>query len=507
MNWRALWKPLWIASILVLATGLPLAAQPPFTPLTFKCAGACARIANSFIRADVAPNGTWVLGTTGGDPDTQADDDKNLLYGFFPGGASSVGTGYSSLRVIGSGPTPVFEEALQRVAPQRLEDGRIETTWSWDRPYAMRITQTLELRQNPFSGRLDMVEFGYSLQNLEPTPLQMGVRALLDIKIGGTDGAPYFVPGVGAVIHERSFEGDAVPPYWLAFESPVYDQRELRSVGLLRDEALNRPDRFVIARWRQIQGEIWNVAIDSTKVVTGDSAVALYWNPSEVAPGQTITRRSAYALSGNRGGEAFLSAKVEARCGEEIDVAIFVNNFDTVSLSGGEARLILPATWSIVGGGSDRLPLATIAPGQTGSAVWRVSVGPGASGPYSLQAVANFSGGRSFNANSDVEIDCLPSPTPPASPTPLPASPTRPPSPTPADDEAFVCNPIIGRVPPAAISAALANPSAVYGWLDPANPALPPGPNNPLKRWLSLSNLNKAFHPIFNALVFKVGCP
>jgi hypothetical protein len=506
MKPRALWKSIGVAVVVLFASRLPLAAQAPFTPLTFKCAGGCVRLANNFVRADVAPNGTWVLGTTGGDPDTQADDDKNLLYGFFPGGASSVGTGFTSLRVLGDGSIPVFEEALQRIAPQRLENGRIETSWAWDRPYAMRITQTLGLRQNPFSGRMDMVEFAYQLHNLGPTPLQMGLRALLDIKIGGTDGAPYFVPGVGAVIHERSFEGAAVPPYWLAFESPIYDQRELRSVGLLKDEALDRPDRFVIARWRQLQGEIWNVAIDSTKVVTGDSAVALYWDPVEVAPGQMITRRSAYGLSGNRGGEAFLSAKVEARCGEEIDVAIFVNNFDTVSLNNGEARLVLPAGWSFVGGGSDRLPLATIAPGQTGSAVWRVRVG-GASGRYSLQGVANFSGGRSFNASSDVEVECLPSPTPPASPTPLPASPTRPPSPTPADDEAFVCNQIVRRVPPAAISAALANPAAVYGWMDPANPALPPGPNNPLKRWLSLSNLNKAYHPIFNALVFKVGCP
>lgn len=482
-----------------------LQAQGGFEPRPFKCAGTCARIANAFIRADVGPNGTWVLGTTGGDPDTATDDDKNLLYGFLPGGASSVGSGFSSIRVLG--PKGSWDAVPIDPAPQTVGPDRIDTVWDWsgaESPYPVRVTETLRLRQNPFSGRPDLVDLTYTLENRDQVPLDIGVRAFLDIKLGVNDGAPYFIPGVGTISTERDFTGDQVPPYWLAFESPIYDPDQLRSIGLLRDAELEAPSRLVIAAWRNMFRSEWDYAIDASQAITKDSAVALYFDPQTIPPGGSVRHSTAYGISGSRGGRAFVSAKILARCGETIDVALFVSNFDSFPSTGGQARIMPPSGWTLAAGETERKPMGDIAPGSTGSVAWRLQVPAGLSGSFTIAARADFDGGRSFESDTRLDVDCLPTATP--SPTRTPSSPP-PATPTQEPSTALACALILRRVPPAAISAALANPEAVFGWLQPANPGLPPGPSNPPRRWLSLRDIGKAFHPLFNPLIFKVGCP
>jgi hypothetical protein len=107
--------------------------------------------------------------------------------------------------------------------------------------------------------------------------------------------------------------------------------------------------------------------------------------------------------------------------------------------------------------------------------------------------------------------------TPPASPTsptqpptnipppftPVPTSPTQPPT------SAQVCRFVqqFNRVPPAAIASAMANPASISGWGRPCNIGVPTSGANPLRTYLSLHNINKPYHPLFNSLVFRCGCP
>lgn len=91
-------------------------------------------------------------------------------------------------------------------------------------------------------------------------------------------------------------------------------------------------------------------------------------------------------------------------------------------------------------------------------------------------------------------------------PTPVATATSPLASPTPAAGIG-VCPQILKKVPPAAISAALANPSSVSGYLRPLNPSRPEGPMNPLRTWLSVRTYAKPFHPLYNGLEFKVGCP
>jgi hypothetical protein len=91
----------------------------------------------------------------------------------------------------------------------------------------------------------------------------------------------------------------------------------------------------------------------------------------------------------------------------------------------------------------------------------------------------------------------------PVPPTPAP-KPTLDPSQPPPPVE---CPHIQGRVPAQVIADGIANPSTIAGWLQPINPNMPAGPGNPLRHSLTLTDLGKPYHPLYNDLVYKVGCP
>lgn len=475
------------------------------------CRGTCARLANAFVRADVGPNGAWVLGTTGGDPATDQDDDRRLLYGFEPAGASKVGYGYSTVRAQGARGT--VDWVAYDPSPQTVEEGAISHVWRWRQPYAVAVTQTLRLRTNRFSQRPDMAEARYLLRNEGSEAISIGLRALFDIKLDSNDGAPYFIPGVGTLAHEVDFRGDAVPDYWLAFASPRFDADGLRAMGLLRDPAFRAPDRLVIARWFLLQNSRWDYSIEPTQVVTRDSAVAMYFNPRLLAPGETAEHATAYGLHTARGGEAFLTVPGEVACGDAFSVAAFVSNFGLTPLAGGRVSLQLGAGLALEPGEALDKQLPEVPPGGAASVTWRLRAAPGLAGVSDLAVKVTFPGRPELDAAATLRRSCAPTPTATATPTPRASSTptagraTASPSPSPAAEFGRACAALLGKVPPAAVSDALANPAAVFGWRQPANPALPPGPNNPLRVWLSVRDLGKAYHPIFNPLIYKVGCP
>jgi hypothetical protein len=143
------------------------------------------------------------------------------------------------------------------------------------------------------------------------------------------------------------------------------------------------------------------------------------------------------------------------------------------------------------------------------------------------QAVLLAGGRRSFNPGGQQNVSrdvyaltcsaggdptvtpTFPGPTlpPPStvSPTPgLTPVPTQPPA-----QGASACPQLAGWriVPDAVIADALANPTRYYGWQQPNNPAVPPGPYNPLRVFLSLAAPGKPYHPIYNGVIWKAGCP
>ena len=278
------------------------------------------------------------------------------------------------------------------------------------------MTQTIEIQQNPFSGRPDVIGLSYLVANRDTSPLAIGVRALLDIKLGQNDGAPYFIPGVGAVTTEREFVGGQVPDYWLAFESPTYDPRELRSVGVLRGRELTTPDRFMIAWWRRLQFEKWDYPIDPTR----PDHIGQRGRPV-LGPGDRVARE--HAVHGDPVRADHQPRRLRLRLGAG---GIAMRRYDL----GRDLRQQLRHDAADRRPGHDhafrpafRSPRANpppsrcrrSAPGGTGSAAWSVRLASPLSGSFKIDASASFDGNRQFTASANVNVTCpLPSATPTA---------------------------------------------------------------------------------------------
>ncbi len=84
------------------------------------------------------------------------------------------------------------------------------------------------------------------------------------------------------------------------------------------------------------------------------------------------------------------------------------------------------------------------------------------------------------------------------------ATPTRtPPGPVPPS----VCPGLERYVPRAAIDYAAANPASIQGYDQLCNPNLPMSPTNGKRSRLGLQNPSAPYHPIFNSVLYKCGCP
>jgi hypothetical protein len=63
------------------------------------------------------------------------------------------------------------------------------------------------------------------------------------------------------------------------------------------------------------------------------------------------------------------------------------------------------------------------------------------------------------------------------------------------------------RVPQAVINYALANPQRYFGYGMRCNPNVPASPYNVVRSTLGLRNPKALFHPLYNSVVWKCGCP
>ena len=116
---------------------------------------------------------------------------------------------------------------------------------------------------------------------------------------------------------------------------------------------------------------------------------------------------------------------------------------------------------------------------------------------------ARFNADGSSVASEYTVLQCGIGPAPGDPPTPTPR-PTRDPS---GDLEPLACPGIDIHVPPAVIAASIVGHTNVGGWGELCNPSLPPSAWNGTRRYLSLRNPSAPYHPLFNSLVYKCGCP
>ena len=74
-------------------------------------------------------------------------------------------------------------------------------------------------------------------------------------------------------------------------------------------------------------------------------------------------------------------------------------------------------------------------------------------------------------------------------------------------DSAVACPRLDTYVPASVIADGLARAADITGWGELCYPNSPPSPWNTARHYLSIRNIGAPFHPVYNGLVYKCGCP
>ncbi|MDA8236190.1 MAG: hypothetical protein M0Z31_15610 [Clostridia bacterium] len=256
----------------------------------------------------------------------------------------------------------------------KVYDGKIISTYLINNK--LEVQQNLEfVKGSTVNNRQDVVEIEYVLSNLSNENIQSGVRIMLDTMLGSNDGAPFRIPGHGAITSEKEFVGEIIPNYWQAFDS-LTDPTVISQGTFIRGSNI-KPQKIQFASWSRVYGTVWNYT-PSTGTNLSDSAVALYWE-FNLAPNETKTVRTYYGLSGfNQDLRPPLSLSVAAESEvaavkgkynpNPIALQAFVNNISNAVAKNVKLTVELPEGLYINEQGVNKqslvIPLGTINPGE-----------------------------------------------------------------------------------------------------------------------------------------------
>jgi len=369
-----------IAAILcaLCACGLGFAAASP----------APVQMSNDFIKIVVNPGpdeaGRFGVETTGGDPRNPADDDLPLIYG-----RPLPWTSYTTVRVDGvdwvfGGKTTRRAGRAGRygdaVGPVEVKDGRIVCSYSLG---DLRVTQQLSFVKSPTTRYLDTARIHYIVENAGQMTHTVGLRLLIDTMLGANDGAPLRA-GDQAMIGDAMLSGAGIPDYWQAFDSLV--EPSVTSQGTTAGGELTPPSRVAFSNWGAFADNLWDAEIVPGREFIRsresdlDSAVAMYWDPSALAPGEVRHYVTYYGLGGITlaPGKLTLGITAPAEIGLSSDgtapflAVAYVHNSGEGPAHDLVARLELPTGFKLAGGQSNTRSIGDLEPGQTAQAAWQV---------------------------------------------------------------------------------------------------------------------------------------
>ncbi len=346
------------------------------------------QMSNDFIRIVVNPGpeeaGRFGVETTGGDPRNPADDDLPLIYG-----RPLPWTSYTTVQVDGvdwvfggkttrrAGRTGRYGDVVN---PVEAKDGRVACSY---RLGDLKLTQQLSFVKSPTTRYLDTARIHYIVENVGQMTHAVGLRLLIDTMLGANDGAPLRA-GDQAMIGDALLSGAGIPDYWQAFDSLA--QPSVTSQGTMAGGELTPPSRVAFSNWGTFADNLWDAEIVPGREFVRsresdlDSAVAMYWDPSALAPGEVRHYVTYYGLGGITlaPGKLTLGITAPAEVGLSSDgtapflAVAYVHNTGEGPAHDLVARLDLPLGCKLAGGQSSTRSIGDLEPGQTAQVAWQV---------------------------------------------------------------------------------------------------------------------------------------
>ncbi len=342
-------------------------------------------IQSTYVEVGIAPTGNFTMGTLEGDPNNPNDNDLRLLFGH-----PSSTTGYTTMRVDGSDATMSTGTTLPVVTPPTTVGGVNTTVWEY---LGVRLTQRVTLVTGTSTGRVDTACLEYTMENIDATNHDVGLRILFDTQLGNNDGAPFQVPGLGAVTTESELLGANVPQAFQVFDDLA--NPNVIASGTLGGGAATLPDRAVWGHWSDIFGSVWDYTISPGTTIS-DSAVAHWWNPTTLAPGATRTIITYYGLGSVTTSTGPLVVGLTAPAQLVLVGGVFSPNPFTATgfiensvaatgtANGVQADLMLPAGLELDAGQTNPVIIGNLAQGANAQANWQVRANGAATGDLTM---------------------------------------------------------------------------------------------------------------------------
>ncbi|PKP19523.1 MAG: hypothetical protein CVU04_05765, partial [Bacteroidetes bacterium HGW-Bacteroidetes-20] len=241
-------------------------------------------VSNPFINLYSYEKGKYRIYNGKGNLSFKTDDNQQLLY---PGE-----TTVSSVFV--DGKHYFYGEETGRFVQKPQKQGQaIVSIWEVDQ---IQIKQTLSIVKNSESMIQDTVLISYEAVNTDTADHQVGIRIMLDTLLGSNDGAAFKVPGFGNVLTEVMIFDKAIPNFWYCYDD--FKNPKIISKGTLAEEDVVKPDRVVFGSWQKLKAIPWNFVERKGSSFSGDTAVALYYDPVKVEPGKNIKVSTKYGVLG-----------------------------------------------------------------------------------------------------------------------------------------------------------------------------------------------------------------
>ncbi|RAK11190.1 hypothetical protein C8C77_103178 [Halanaerobium saccharolyticum] len=264
------------------------------------------RFGNEYIVIVVNQNensqGRFAVETTGGAPARENDDNKPLIYG-----RPNPWTSYTSLwineekYVFGgtterrAGDGAKYGEVIQEPT---VEDNQIITKTRFDN---IVVEQILSIVKSSTTGLADSAQIQYRVINEGDQEEKVGLRVMLDTMLGENDGAPFRL-GEDTISTDKLYYNKQLDDFWQAFDSVSNPQ--VTSQGSFIGPDVSTPDRVYFSDWGSLADGVWDFDFNPGQefIRKGeyeiDSAMAMYWVPEMIEPGESKTYITKYGLGG-----------------------------------------------------------------------------------------------------------------------------------------------------------------------------------------------------------------
>ncbi|MFN2341685.1 MAG: hypothetical protein ABR547_10505, partial [Halanaerobium sp.] len=179
-----------------------------------------------------------------------------------------------------------------------VEDNQVITVTKFD---DIIVEQILSIVKSSTTGLADSAQIQYRITNEGNEEEKIGLRVMLDTMLGENDGAPFRL-GEDTISNDKLFYDKELDDFWQAFDS-VSDP-QVTSQGSFIGPDVTTPDRVYFSDWGSLADGVWDFDFNPGQDFMRkgeyeiDSAMAMYWVPEKIEPGETKTYITKYGLGG-----------------------------------------------------------------------------------------------------------------------------------------------------------------------------------------------------------------